>query len=210
MGLTVPALLVVIGGVPRGSGWIPEGAGWILPLAAFALGAGVARLRHGARRAPAMETAVERGISIPSYRRSTRALESELERTRRAGRSLAILVIKLVPDSRSALENRTAFALVGAYLDDCLRDIDFATTDRPNQRYVIALPEATRAQAEETARRVGGVVARETGLELHAGIAEFRADSVLLEDLVQVATAACDRVSAPRLPAEQPPVLARG
>lgn len=201
MSLTVPALL--------GVGWIPEGAGWILPLAAFALGAGVARFRRAAPRERIAETAVERGVSILSYRRSVRALESELERTRRAGRSLAILVIKLVPDSRSALESRAAFALVGAYLDDSLRDIDLATTDRPGQRYVIALPEATRAQAEETAHRVRAVVARETGLELHAGIAEFRADGVLLEDLVQVATAACDRVSAPALAAEQP-VLARG
>jgi hypothetical protein len=210
MGLTVPVLLVVIAGVPRGAGWIPDGAGWILPLAAFALGAGVARLRRAAPRERIVETAVERGISIPSYRRSLRALESELERTRRAGRSLAILVLKPVLSSRSALENRTAFALVGAYLDDSLREIDLATTDRPGQRYVIVLPEATRAQAEETARRVGSVVALETGLALRAGVAEFRADGILLEDLVQVATAACDGVSVVAPAAGQPPVLARG
>ena len=117
MGLTVPALLIAIGGVPRGAGWIPEGAGWILPIAAFALGAGVARLRSAAPRERIAETAVERGISIPSYRRSVRVLESELERARRAGRSLAILVLKPVLGSRSALENRTSFALVGGYLD---------------------------------------------------------------------------------------------
>jgi hypothetical protein len=75
---------------------------------------------------------------------------------------------------------------------------------------VVALPEATRAQAEETARRVVDLVRRETGLQLLVGIAEFRTDGVLLDDLVRAATAACDRVTAATPAAEQPTVLARG
>jgi hypothetical protein len=211
MSLTVPGLLVVISGAAEGAGRLPEGAaGWLLPLAAFALGAGLARLRCRVPREEIAGTAVERGISMPTYRRSVAALESELERARRSGRSLAVVVVKLVPGSLTDLEARTAFALVGAYLDDCLRGIDLAASDRPGRRYVVALPETTRAQAEGMVQRVGDLVAGETGLELQAGVAEFRADGLVLEDLVQAATGACDRLPQAQPSAMQPPVLARG
>jgi hypothetical protein len=211
MGLTVPALLVVTAAGPGGAGWIPDGAaGWILPLATFALGAGLARLGCRAARGKTADNAVERGLSVPSYRRAVPALESELERARRMGRSLAVVVAKLVPGSLSALESRTAFALVGAYLDDCLRDIDLASSDHLGQRYIIALPEATRAQALAMVRRVGDLVSGETGVELRAGIAEFRSDGVMLEDLVRAAASDCDRQVSSPLSTERPPVLVRG
>ena len=148
---------------------------------------------------------------MPRYTSSIPNLEAEQDRTRRAGRSLAVLVVKLDPDSVAELERdleaangsqragtvlrctvHTVFAVVGAILDSTLREVDVATSDPVGRRYVVALPEATRAQAGETARRLTRRVLEETGMRVRAGVAEFRTDGVVFEDLVRVATGACD------------------
>jgi hypothetical protein len=211
-----PALLILLADASFAAGWLPAGpAGWILPIAMFALGAGLVRRLGRSVNGDVSGARARRGASLPRYRRSQQDLESELERTRRGDRSLATLVVRLDPSSIADLEQEleaagagknggtavrctihTVFAVIGAIIDDCLRGIDLATVDPASRRYIVLLPETTREQAEDTVRRMASVIFDETGLQIRAGIAEFRTDGVLLDDLVQVATAACDQEGA--------------
>ena len=225
MGATGPGLLVLLTGAPGGA-WPAAPSDWIVPLATFVLGAALAR--RWTRAESAGPTPAERGLSIPRYASTIPALEVELDRTRRTERSLAVLVVMLDPDSVAELEKdlravdgtrqgavvrctvHTVFAVVGAILDSTLREVDLATSDPAGRRYIVALPEATRAQAGETARRVTQRVLDETGLRIRTGVAEFRTDGVVLEDLVRTATRACSGPGAEEAAAHRQRALSRG
>jgi len=207
-----PALLVPLVGAPGVTGLLPgEPAGWVVPIAAFLLGAAVGWRRCRPQRIEIEGTAIERGASLPRYARSVRRLEAELERSRRSDLKFAILVVKLDPGSVEELETRlravngeiggsatvqctihTVFTIVGAILDECLREIDVATSDPSARRYIVALPESTREQAGDAARRMADLVLAETGVRIRSGVAELGTDGVLLKDLVTAATDACD------------------
>lgn len=226
MGATGPGLLILLADAP-GGGWPGAPTDWIVPLATFVLGAALARRWN--REESAGPTAAERGLSIPRYASSIPALEAELDRTRRTERSLAVLVVTMDPGSVAELEKdlraadgtkqggtlarcttHTVFAVVGAILDSALREVDLATSDPVGRRYIVALPEATRAQAGETARRVTQRVLDETGMRIRTGVAEFRTDGEVLEDLVRTATGACERAGGKDAAAHRQRALSRG
>jgi hypothetical protein len=140
----------------------------------------------------------------------------ELDRVRRYDRSLTVLVVKLDEEQlfeirEGLLRHVTAsvekeksesvvtcavqvmFANVGYLLQDLLRDMDTATCDVSRSRYVVLLPELTRAEAEGTAARLEETILRVAGVRVRIGMAEFRTDGVLIEDLVNEASDKSDR-----------------
>jgi hypothetical protein len=80
---------------------------------------------------------------------------------------------------------------VGFVLCDYLRELDVAAFDAANNQFVLLLTETNRTQAESTRRRLEQLVFEHAGMRLHAGIAEFESDGLILEDLIQRATLAC-------------------
>jgi len=67
-----------------------------------------------------------------------------------------------------------------------LRESDIACYDVPNNQYIIMLPESTREQATMTVTRLKKLLFKRTAGHLVAGIAEFPADGLIVEDLVKL------------------------
>ncbi len=135
--------------------------------------------------------------AIPRYRRSLHRMTAELERARRYGNSLTIVVLavdqeQLKQKKRNLLqvtENTEIasyffFSLISALLRDNLRACDLLTYDVTNDYYVILMPETSSALAEQGIVRLNELISARIKLTLRAGIAEFPADGLTIEDLV--------------------------
>ncbi len=135
--------------------------------------------------------------AIPRYRRSLHRMTGELERARRYGNSLTIVVLsvdqeQLKQKKRNLLqvtENTEIasyffFSLISALLRDNLRACDLLTYDVTNDYYVILMPETSAALAEQGIVRLNELVSSRIKLALRAGVAEFPADGLTIEDLV--------------------------
>lgn len=174
---------------------------WV-PLLGIMIGASV--FMSWQRRGNRPRTAPVEVTPLPSYRHAQNAMGGELARMRRYERSLCVVVFRLdasVPRNNGGGESgmdaaRTADPLtgyweVGAVLRDVLRDSDVAATDMSKVQYVVLLPETKHEQAEQTATRIRKLVYSTTGLTVLAGIAEFPADGLILDDLVKTAEEGC-------------------
>lgn len=151
--------------------------------------------------------------AIPTFRRSLPQLTNELARVRRYNRPLSIIVLRIESDqllldlkrslasesgngSASSYSNiiqtlQLVFSLVGSILRESLRESDIACYDVANNQYVIMLPECTRHQALMTVRRLKKLLFKRTAGHLVAGISEFPADGLIIEDLVKLAMERC-------------------
>ncbi len=160
--------------------------------------------------------------AIPTFRRSLPQLTNELTRVRRYNRPLSIIILRIESDqllldlkrslasdsgngSASSYSNiiqtlQLVFSLVGSILRESLRESDIACYDVANNQYVIMLPECTRQQALMTVRRLKKLLFKRTAGHLMAGIAEFPADGLIIEDLVKRAMENCQ----PKLLAQTP------
>jgi len=152
---------------------------------------------------------------IPSFRRSLPEFGRELARARRAQRPLAVVVLSLGRDllleqelrsaaaggngsvaSRMQLLKRTTHLVslvLGAILRDALRESDIVTYGAADDRYVILLTDTNVVQAQQAVQRLSELFYQRTFSYLRAGIAEFPADGLTLEDLVSSAQVAWDK-----------------
>jgi len=160
--------------------------------------------------------------AVPTYRKSFERLSAELDRVRRYGRPLSLIVLRLESDQllvdiKRNLVSESAnggagsynevmytiqlvFSLMGSTLDQSLRESDIPTYDAKNNQYVILLPECTREHAEKMERRLKKLLFKKTAGHLVAGISEFPADGLIIDDLVKSAMAACTEASNGQLP----------
>jgi GGDEF domain-containing protein len=142
--------------------------------------------------------------TLPSYRRSQNVMGAELARMRRYERSLCVLVLRLdaaVPRNNNGTDAGgkgahgadplVAYWEIGAVLRDVLRDSDVAATDLSKIQHVVLLPETKHEQAVQTATRIRKLVYSTTGLTVLAGVAEFPAQGLILDDLVKSAEEDC-------------------
>ena len=154
-------------------------------------------------------TVIDRAVSlamqatgIPPYRRSFPQLAQELDRARRCHNPLTAIVLSLQSDSvleqKRVLVLHLAVRLVGTILRDAFRASDIVTYDSVNDQYVILLTESTKAQALQAVQRLKERLFRRTAVHLKAGMAEFPADGLTIEDLVNTAQGDCKY----RLPGE--------
>ncbi|MGH2570607.1 MAG: hypothetical protein ACRDGR_05235 [bacterium] len=179
---------------------------WLIVVVALVV-VGLVVLQRQRKIAEEEDLAILRAVAIPSYRQALPRFQRELDRGRRFGRPMSILVVRidadqprkptLVPlreDARQremrAMEtcgHRIMFAHVGLVLHECLRDMDVTACDAVEQRFVVALPESTRANVTRLVERLEMLVRRGTGLGVRTGVAEVGRDGLILADLVRKA-----------------------
>jgi len=82
------------------------------------------------------------------------------------------------------------FPLVGYILRDALRESDVLSSHAAANQYVIFLVESNRSQAMLAVQRLKNLTYKLAQVHLQAGIAEFPADGLTVEDLVAAAQAA--------------------
>lgn len=136
-------------------------------------------------------------LSIPHYRKALPGLNRELSRARRFQRPLTVLVIRplpgvALPGSPSGNGVPTAkplnqldFLLTGTILRDSIREIDMLVYDGLQHQYIILLPETTREGARHTVNRLLEMGGDRVRGKTTIGIAEFPADGLIIEDLLQ-------------------------
>jgi hypothetical protein len=140
--------------------------------------------------------------SIPSFRNSIGHLNKELSRARRSHSPLSIIVIEHRPtesrfksmhqiDSSTSpiVINRrkesdiTDFLLCGKVIREALRDIDITSYAAANNQFIIVMPESTKFEAENAIKRIKKIIGMGAS-HLHAEVAEFPNDGLILDDLV--------------------------
>lgn len=145
--------------------------------------------------------------SIPSFRNSVDKINKELSRARRSRSPLSLIVIGHHPTepglnhtpqteaTRLALvlnrrknNDMTDFLLCGTVMRDALRDIDIMCYAGADYQYIIVLPESSKSNADYALARIKKVVEKNIANHLVAGVAEFPADGLILEDLVGYAS----------------------
>lgn len=163
---------------------------------------------------------------IPTLRNNMPAASAELRRARRYERSMSVLVLGMnresLGDSASApggdpvgsLSRFECAALVtlGWLLRDTIRESDLVSYDAEHHLYTLVLPELGAEEAEGTAARLKEAFLSRASVALCAGIAEFPADGITLEDLFARAREAFEerlRGAEPPLEVEQASTLRR-
>ncbi len=160
------------------------------------------------------EFASKRGLygswhaAIPRYRRSMDRLTAELERARRYRHSLTITVLTVdVEQHRQKNSNlinfmgnpeiasQFFFSLVSSLLRDNVRGSDMVTYDVTNDHYVLLFPEAQVSVTEQALQRLRKFVLQRSKVMLRFGIAEYPADGLILQDLVNIALARSQRTA---------------
>lgn len=161
-------------------------------------------------------SSITRAAAIPGYRNSFPQLNREISRVRRYQHPLAIIVVRpihahggnhsshTITNDAAMSENGSAvhsarelsqieFLLCGSIFRDSLREIDITTYDAANNQFVIMLPESTRFNAEKTINRLKAIIEERISNQLFFGISEFPEDGLILEDLVEQASAQPDK-----------------
>ena len=138
--------------------------------------------------------------SIPTFRRSIPSIEAELRRARRYERPMAALVLTAVSDSAPEVVGQagrafalpssapresphTLFFLLGALLQDTMREFDIVTYAAEYNVYALFLPETDEVQARIAAMRISDLFAERVDAHLRAGVASFPKDSFTARDL---------------------------
>jgi hypothetical protein len=99
-------------------------------------------------------------------------------------------------DDREAILRATRHIMfwnIGYALRDLLRESDVAACDISNQRYIVLLPESGEENAALAATRIEERIVESIGVRVRKGIAVFRSEGLTIADLVESATAKCDR-----------------
>jgi hypothetical protein len=181
---------------------------------------GLVLLRRQRKIAEERDLAILRAVTIPSYRQALPRFQREVDRGRRFGRPMSVLVVRvdaveprkptLVPlreDARQhemrvmeACSHRIMFAHVGLVLQECLREMDVTACDVVEQRFIVALPESTRADVTRLVERLEMLVRRGTGLGVRTGVAEVGRDGLILADLVRKAAERTNEDAAAAVP----------
>lgn len=146
--------------------------------------------------------------TIPRYRRSLPRLTAELERARRYHHTLTITVLAVDVEQHrqknsslinlmgnSEIASQFFFSLIGSILRDNVRGSDMVTYDVTNDFYVLLLPEARLQTTEQTLFRLRKLVMQRSKVVLRFGVAEYPAEGLILQDLVNIALAKSQRTA---------------
>jgi hypothetical protein len=86
--------------------------------------------------------------------------------------------------------SQVATIVFGSVLQEALRESDIVTYVVAHNQYAILLTESTKAQARRAIERLAALYNQRTLDHLRAGIAEFPADALTLEELIASAPSA--------------------
>ena len=150
--------------------------------------------------------------AIPRYQRSITRLSAELERARRYGHSLTVVVLTVDYEQNNHNNHRDSsslnadiaspffLSLIGSLLRDNIRGCDLVTYDVTKDHYVLLFPESSTAMAEQTMARLRRLMAHRAKCMLRYGIAEYPAEGLILQDLVSRAHARSQRTACETTP----------
>lgn len=134
------------------------------------------------------------GTGLASFRDSLPQIIKEFARARRLDRPLSVIVIlwdDLIPEGRGSANPKELkhlmhweLLLCGNITRNALRDMDIASHDIVNRRFVIVLPECSNRQANELRNRLKALIGANIAEELRIGIATFPTDGLVIEDLI--------------------------
>lgn len=130
---------------------------------------------------------------------SDETLVAEFGRARRYEQTLSIVVVSAVPiGDGEATARRADFLgvrrgpdvlplLAGAGFREALRESDVLCYRPTDRLFVLGLPQTDTEAGRRAMERVGGLFRTRLRLELVVGVAEFPADGLTLEDLLEKA-----------------------
>jgi len=184
------------------------------------------RWRNGDATILRAASLVSRTAGIPPFRHSLPELARELARARRYQRPLSVLVLGLGSDQLSehlsgllgvggdgegaarlqlmAQTTQLVSLVLGPILREVLRESDIVTYGAVEDEYVIMLAESDESQARRAVRRIDELFHKRTFAHLRAGVAEFPADGLTLQDLVASARISSRREAAGECSRESP------
>jgi hypothetical protein len=142
---------------------------------------------------------------IPTLRDAIPFVERALSRARRYGRPMSIVLLRFtgmngaLPHTngkgghRFALRGRSPLPpLTGYILWDSLRDTDIIAFDHRYGRYLIAMPEVARAEAQRFVERISKRITQNEMGSVIFGICEYPSDALTVEDLIKHSQQACE------------------
>jgi hypothetical protein len=139
-------------------------------------------------------------LHVSTYRQRLAAFNRELNRARRADRSLTVVALALDressgPPGSTSGEPRTtrlAYMLVGSMLRELIREHDLVAYDPATDRYVLMLVDSDRGEAIGLIGRIQDEILARSTLLLQAGLAQLPEDGLTLADLVRRAGERCE------------------
>jgi GGDEF domain-containing protein len=155
---------------------------------------------------------IARPFAIQSVRTAMPRIQEEMTRARRYDRALSLAVLEiqneelvrqirilisgaglslLVAQRQASRVARIVFALIGCVLRDAIRETDVAAYDPASDRYVLLLPETTKAEAQQLVERIQDMLSSRTAAESRAGVAQFAIDGLTFEAVLNAAILAC-------------------
>lgn len=138
---------------------------------------------------------------LANHRHLTEVLESEIQRSRRTGRSFALLLfdlddLKKINDKFGHLTGSRAIKRLGVALRDNSRTID-TPARYGGDEFVLVLPEASDQEAERAAERICAQLAtdgQKPAITVSVGLAVYPKDGVSIERLLGAADRALYRM----------------
>jgi len=138
---------------------------------------------------------------LANHRRLLETLETEIQRSRRTGRSFAVLLfdlddLKKVNDKFGHLTGSRAIKRVGAALKGSSRTIDTAARFGGDE-FAVVLPESGEQEAQLAANRICDHLAhdgQEPQISVSVGLAVYPKDGTTIEKLLQTADQALYRM----------------
>lgn len=138
---------------------------------------------------------------LANHRRLTEVLESEIQRSRRTGRSFALLLfdldgLKKINDKYGHLTGSRAIKRLGAALRDNSRSID-TPARYGGDEFVLVLPEANEQEAARVAQRICDQLAsdgQKPAITVSVGVAVYLKDGTSIEKLLGAADRALYRM----------------
>ncbi|GAB4340023.1 MAG: hypothetical protein Kow0037_25590 [Calditrichia bacterium] len=147
--------------------------------------------------------------SITSFRLALPQIKKEIYRVRRYKRPLSVVVIR----SRDNLETNHSrqiglkrsnghtqrhsdsesislfeFLLCGPIFRDCIRESDIICFDGDKNHFILVLPESDKDRALKTIQRIQNRLVHRIAGMFSFGVAEYKHDGLLIEDLIEHAT----------------------
>jgi diguanylate cyclase (GGDEF)-like protein len=138
---------------------------------------------------------------LANHRRLTEVMESEIQRSRRTGRSFALLLfdldgLKKINDKFGHLTGSRAIKRLGAALRDNSRSID-TPARYGGDEFVLVLPEASEQEAARVAQRICDQLAsdgQKPAITVSVGVAVYLKDGTSIEKLLGAADRALYRM----------------
>lgn len=151
------------------------------------------------REAVEMLTFSDKGGRLQKLSDVQETLDIEMTRSRRAGRSLSVMLFqadtsslnmtmhRLVQEVQRSMMQRYVLAITAKMISQYLRRSDVVFEDPKPGRLVLLAPETAGEEAEKVGERISRLVGERLGIKVSYSTAAFPQQAITFEDLLNVA-----------------------